>query len=86
MGIVDRGASGADWRRRAPAYLTTLNLSLAGVGSVLAAASVARTLNLCLPRFNRLYFFGDVQGLRFLTDFFSPLALSLRLGPQSATS
>jgi len=51
-----------------------LNLSLAGEESVLPAASVARTLNLCLPFFSRLYFLGDLQGLNgFLSSLHSKL-------------
>ena len=38
-----------------------MNFALAGVGSTLPAASVARTLNTCLPGSRCLYFFGDVQ-------------------------
>jgi hypothetical protein len=40
-----------------------LNLALAGVGSALPAASVAATVNVCLPRlsFFVFTFFGDLQ-------------------------
>lgn len=48
--------------RASAAYLTILNLSFAGVGSGTPVASIARTLNLCLPLFRRFNLFGDSQG------------------------
>ena len=50
-----RGGAGASSR--------TLNFFTAGVGSVLPAASIARTLKTCLPGFSPLYFFGERQVL-----------------------
>ena len=49
-----------------------MNLSLAGVGSTLPAASIARTSNVCLPFLRRLSFFGEEQGFhRFLSSLHS---------------
>ena len=43
-----------------------MNLSFAALESTLPAASIARTLNLCLPWSRFLIVFGEVQGLNFL--------------------
>ena len=60
-------------------YLTTLNLSFAGVGSAFGAASIARTLNLCLLSSRCLTFLGDAQDLKgLLSSLHSKVSRALR--------
>lgn len=44
-------------------FLATLNLNTAGLGSRLPAASIAVTVNLCLPGFSFFTFAGLVHGV-----------------------